>query len=166
MQGAVAPVGATRVGRMTYKVHPQATSMDTATAPFAMLVGALKKLHYSSRFAASFVVCNGPESVERFVRAVRARLYRDRTTKGGPYLTSIMNALDPPHCRCGQPGTRRIGTQTFCHACGPTPRVKKNFRRYQHGHDAQSIDIAFAKFENDDRALGHQSLAATKRHRR
>lgn len=86
---------------------------DTATMSVWHLVGLLKQLKRGPWF---WQRENGDPVL--FVRAVRARFFRDRLTMTTA-LRAIMNTLDPPQCRCGRPGTRIIGGTTHCDRCGP-----------------------------------------------
>jgi hypothetical protein len=97
--------------------------IDTATCGRGLLVHVLKRLQYIGP-AAVWIKLNGPGSIERFVRAVRARFFADKDPLPGR-IRAFANELDPPRCRCGKPGTRRYGGATFCVTCGPPTRERR-----------------------------------------
>lgn len=106
---------------MMYPDPFKAELQDTHTVPISHLLAATKWLatgHWS--FEKNLHNAHGPDGVKLFARAVRARVFRDHIHLGG-YYRALLTRLDPPPCRCGKPGTRLIGSITFCEKCGPPP---------------------------------------------
>ena len=148
---------------MTYINPHNGQTWDTATQPIGQLV--LFVRHLAKFSIAKFVQANGDGADKRLVRAIRARFFRDKRPIVG-YFRHALLKLDPPPCRCGKPGTRIMGTATFCTACGP-PQAAVRGRDFHNRH-REAIDQAYeiGRKQWDYRSLSDRALAGTVLHNR
>ncbi len=124
---------------------------DTWSMPREGLCGVLKFL---SRYHGNkdWVEAHGPNGVHRFCIAFKMRCIKEGWKLTNRQLAMI-NQLDPPPCRCGKKGTRIIGSETFCHRCGPTDK-KVYARKWvnEHYHEPKHRDIERTRDEIDKAA--------------
>lgn len=110
---------------MTY-IDLDGTVHDTKTAPIKKLFGLLKFLK-KSPMARLWLLRNGPDPtrvLKNICTAIRWRVQVDHEAMPRFYQ-AILVQMDPPACRCGRPGTRIIGHETFCLRCGPTAEAQR-----------------------------------------
>lgn len=107
---------------MIYSDPRDGSNVDTWKEPWKKLIGLL--FHVGRAPAGSgWERVNGPTSAKDLCRTIRARAFKDHIYLGGRTRT-MLNTIDPPRCRCGKPGTRRVGPTTFCVSCGPLEQTK------------------------------------------
>ncbi len=123
---------------MTFINPSTGATLDTNAMPLALLAGMVKYLHRHSA-SRQWIKVNGPDSAVRFVRAVRARFFREKQPLRGR-IRNAANSIDPPACRCGRPGTRIHAGTTFCLKCGPTTRQVTMRAKREHDIEAASIE--------------------------
>lgn len=126
---------------------------DTDDVHLNVLVAIIDWLQHHDQ--KTWIDVNGPESIPRLCRVIRARMFRlGRSPRGR--LRAVLNNLDPPHCRCGRPGTRLIGGQTFCRHCGPDAGAQRRFSNVRTEHDHGSAIYGSRRQSYDERQLTHE----------
>jgi hypothetical protein len=146
---------------MIYTDPRDGTSRDTKTQPLKQLFGLLNYLHRRG-ISKAWVKVNGQDAVVQLVRAVRARIFRERPPVPA-YIGAIMNTLDPPNCRCGKKGTRIFLGVTFCRACGRPPNLEKAHQDFVKRKETLANDIRQSRVIADDLRLRRDTLHQVKK---
>lgn len=149
---------------MTYIDPRSGETLDTWKQPIATLCSLVLFLK-GHPAASGFMKANGPDADVRIVRALRARLFKEKDSGKGAVLAA-MNAIDPPRCRCGRPGTRIVAAHTFCSSCGPNATMARRLTTRQKALEVKNADIAYKKKDRDYMTLDHKTLKETKKYHR
>ena len=129
--------------------------------PWPLLRGLLQHLHRRSSGQPWLRANGGDAGVRRLCRAIRARAYRDHL-RIDTYMRWLLNAEDPPRCRCGKPGTRIAAGETFCRTCGPTAFTQQRMHTHHVHLDHAHIERAHETITIDQRESSRTRLRQTK----